>query len=256
MSRSYIEEVGFQLPFIFDMTIEAPLDNRVVVDALDDLNCDSGVFNNSAYVGMVVFVKETPYSLWCLIDIEKEGNTHLKYTWLEFKNDLTNVVDTKEDLDLIPRPYDGMVVYVKSEKHSLWVFNGDVEDDSESSEESGNWHEFKDWCELKKELDSINAQVGESLQEKLEGLQEQIDELKDWIETNKQPQLYFTYDKDDEGNVNLKMNYDKSKMMSDNISYNDDNKSLVISEGTKEDWSRKIMIFDRQNKTLKIVEDN
>lgn len=239
MSKSTIGTVPFSSNF--NVKITAPLDDRLVVDSIDDLQNKEVI--DYPYVGMVLYVKETPNSLWLLTSIDYSRNP--VFNWQEFRDITCNTVETKSELTSIERAYVGMVVYVKNmdggensdgKGHSLWVL---IDEDSTKIE---NWHEFKDWETTQEEF---------PIKEMVKELQEQIDNLKDWIDSMKVSQTRIRQNEDG----TIQFFYDKEEPRSDKITYDDSKKSLIVEHADPNDWSRKILVYDGTSGVMKIVED-
>ena len=116
MPKSYIGEIK-DYNTSHEMTVTRPLDDRIVVDSIEDLTNDS---IPAVYVGMVVNVKSKS-SLYVLTSID-ESTTRPKdiNSWKEIKSIDNYVVETIGKLSLIESPYIGMTVYV-NETQTLWT---------------------------------------------------------------------------------------------------------------------------------------
>lgn len=127
MPKSYIGEIK-DYNTSHEMTVTRPLDDRIVVDSIEDLTNDS---IPAVYVGMVVNVKSKS-SLYVLTSID-ESTTRPKdiNSWKEIKSIDNYVAETINGLSSIERPYIGMTVYV-NETQTLWTL---ISED--------NWKEIK-----------------------------------------------------------------------------------------------------------------
>lgn len=168
--------------------------------------------------------------------------------------DARYVVDYKEDLTngTIDFPYVGLVVNVKHTS-SLWLL---IDNDVTNI---NSWKEFKDFEYYDNRFNNIEKDVGDNLQsiikdlqDKIDDQQKEIDELKDWINSNKKPQLHVT-----EGNDSESINfiYDKTITKSDNIEFDKDSHSLQFSSGDENaNYTRKKLSINLKNNTMKIEE--
>ena len=210
MPKSYIGEIK-DYNTSHEMTVTRPLDDRIVVDSIEDLTNDS---IPAVYVGMVVNVKSKS-SLYVLTSID-ESTTRPKdiNSWKEIKSIDNYVVETKDDLDNIESPYVGMFVHVKSKPHSMWLYSkSDVDG-------SFGWEEFKDYTTTLGDVD-------------LSEIQNQINDLKTEIENLKAPNLHVDLHNID-GTDLIRFTYDKSIKKSDTLTYDNTEHKLIFTTPEQE----------------------
>lgn len=221
MPKSYIGEIK-DYNTSHEMTVTRPLDDRIVVDSIEDLTNDS---IPAVYVGMVVNVKSKS-SLYVLTSID-ESTTRPKdiNSWKEIKSIDNYVVETREDLNNIESPYVGMFVHVKREPHNMYLYSYKTSDNGEIiNDDSGNpicdWKVFKDYYITLGDVD-------------LSEIQNQINDLKTEIENLKAPNLHVDLHNID-GTDLIRFTYDKSIKKSDSLTYDNTEHKLIFTTPEQE----------------------
>lgn len=177
MGKSYTGNIPYAATC--QMGITQPLDDRIVVDELSNLNDGSIEF---PYVGMIVNVKGTP-SLYLLVSTKQENGNLKPDVWKEFRSVDSYVIDTEENLNDVVSPYEGMCVYVKSKPHSMWVYSHlDTDEKKDNPDIDYKWREFKDFktTDVQNQIDTISNTISNNkteLNNKIVGVQTKIGEL-------------------------------------------------------------------------------
>lgn len=148
MSKVYKHNVEF--PTIIDVTVDAPLDNRTVVEIKEDLT--NGTLKNT-YPGMVVYV-QTDKSLWLLVDNDSSKSENWKeikdWKFIETKlSDLNETID--EDIKLRLAKIEDDITKISDK------LTGDMKDRFETIEERLTTIETQ--LESLGQLDEINGQL-------------------------------------------------------------------------------------------------
>lgn len=206
MGKSYIGKVPYAVTC--QMGITQPLDDRIVVDELSNLNDGSIEF---PYVGMIVNVKGSP-SLYLLVSTKQENGSLKPDVWKEFRSIDSYVIDTEEKLNDIISPYEGMCVYVKSKPHSIWIYSHlDNDEKKDNPNIDYIWREFKDFktSDVQSQIDTISKSILDNkteLDSKFNGIQSQFTTITNKIKEDVSSLQSTSVTKDELGVVSKELN--------------------------------------------------